>query len=74
LFIVVIKEGCYGKGTIIKQRVLEIGDGLTQILINLHAIIMFGVRRDRLFAVENAGISERGGKRIRLGEAPLTAL
>jgi hypothetical protein len=74
LFIVVIKECCYDKGTIIKQRILEIGDGLTQILINLHIVIMLEVRRDRLFAVENAGISERGGERIRLGEAPFAAL
>lgn len=74
MFIVVIKECCYDKGTIIKQRVLESGDGLTQILINLHVIIMFEVRRDRLFAVKNAGISERGGERIRLGEAPFAAL
>ena len=74
MFIVVIKEGCYDKGTIIKQCVLKIGNGLTQILINFHVIIMFEVCRDRLFAVENAGISERGGKHIRLGEAPFTAL
>jgi len=62
------------QGTIIKQCILEIGDGLTQILINLHAIIMFEVHRDYLFAVENAGISERGGECIRLGEALFTAL
>ena len=74
MFIVVIKECCYDKGTIIKQCILEIGDGLTQILINLHVIIMFEIRRDHLFAVENAGISERGGERIRLGEAPFAAL